>query len=573
MRRVIVPPLAALLLLLAAFSLAPAQVRGPLVVSDRWPETSDAMTWLKDVFRLDGVEQASERDKAISLYNWLRLFNRLCEGVGGMAHAFEGPWGQEQFVIDLNKHLLVYGWGYCSTHSLVAEGLWQEYLQDSLAADRVVYMHENQGYHTVYRLRMDGRFGAFDARYGYYLLESDNPAARILDFGEVGEDRNVWANLKFANRCRPFVEFPQHEFERVLWLKPKPTVESEDAWRAAGAEPEVTFRNRQYRYGAPRHDMNFVLPRGTTIERHWDNRMKKWYIPKKDQDMFLPEGRFYRVGASLPGADGEKNDPNLKYYAPYLTEVPTGLGYPSYLEGDRSLGQAWGVIRYEPDLARGDLEEVKVDGGRIAAFAESPQLRPSGEEPGEWTLEFYSPYILVDGIIMGELVGGPNEQLEIAFRSEAPKPRGPAQPDQWLPWRTITERPGPFRVYLSRADAAEGGSSFHGAYRYQLRIRLDSAGPQGPFGLNDLKIITYFENGIMSLPQLFAGDNTVRFKVEDAARVKGDLLVTYDWQSADGARSHRQRIVPEQFFHGNEALFRVEAPKLIRCNSVTIAYP
>ncbi|HLA41202.1 MAG TPA: hypothetical protein VJ417_14470, partial [Candidatus Glassbacteria bacterium] len=87
----------------------PAQVRGPLVVSDRWPECTDLMTWSRDIFRLDGVTNASERDRAISFYNWLRLFNRLCEGVGGMAHAYEGPWGREQFVHDQHKHMFVYG--------------------------------------------------------------------------------------------------------------------------------------------------------------------------------------------------------------------------------------------------------------------------------------------------------------------------------------------------------------------------------------------------------------------------------------------------------------------------------
>ena len=93
---------------------------------------------------------------------------------------------------------------------------------DSLAADRVIDMHDNGGFHTMYRLRMDGKFGAFDARYGYYLIDKDSPDARVLDWEEVGNDDNVWANLNYKNRVKPFVEFPQHEFERVLWLKNKP---------------------------------------------------------------------------------------------------------------------------------------------------------------------------------------------------------------------------------------------------------------------------------------------------------------------------------------------------------------
>ena len=195
-----------LLGMLLTVSLGFTQIRGPLVVSDRWPECTDLSTWSRDIFRLDGVTDSSERDRAISLFNWLRLYNRLCEGVGGMAHAFEGAWGEEQSVRDLHKNLFVYGWGFCDTHSIIAEGLWQEYMKDSLAADRVICMHENGGYHTMYRLRMDGRFGAFDARYGYYLLEKDSPDARILDWDGVGEDRNIRDNMKYVNRCRPFFE-------------------------------------------------------------------------------------------------------------------------------------------------------------------------------------------------------------------------------------------------------------------------------------------------------------------------------------------------------------------------------
>jgi len=565
---------ALLTLLLTVTGLARAEVRGPLVVSDRWPETSDGMVWMNDVFRLDGVTNGTQRDKAVSFFNWIRLFNRLCEGVGGMAHAYEGAWGREQFVFDINKHLFVYGWGYCSTHSMVAEGLWQEYNRDSLAADRVIVMHDNGGYHTMYRLRMDGRFGAFDARYCYYLLERDAPDSPILDWEAVGKDENVLANLRYKNRCRPFIEYPQHEFERVLWLKNKPLFQSEDAWRAAGAEPEVVFRDRQYRLGTPRHDMNFSLPRGTTVERWWDNRMKKWYVPKENKDMFLAEGRFYRVGASMTGADGEKNDPNLKYMQPYFTRVPEGLGYPSYLEGDLSLGQAWGKISYDPQLGRGDLDEVRKSGEGLAAFSSAPYIRPAADGgSGEWILEFYSPYILVDGYVAGTLDAGAGDKVELALQSEAARPRGPSQEAEWLPWKTLADKPGKFLVTLDRADAAEGASTFHGAYRYRLRLKLSAAGAASQVGLSGLRIVTFFETGMMSIPQLFDGDNRVRFKVADAGQIKGDIQVTYLWNGKEGQKSERKLLTPEMFFRDNQALYHIETPGLVRCDGLIISKP
>ncbi|OGG05788.1 MAG: hypothetical protein A3F83_05620 [Candidatus Glassbacteria bacterium RIFCSPLOWO2_12_FULL_58_11] len=570
-----------LLILIPGYYSPKAQVRGPLVVSDRWPESTDMFTWSRDIFRLDGVEHSSERDRAISFFNWLRLYNRLCEGVGGMAHAYEGAWGKEGFVFDLHKHLFVYGWGYCSTHSMIAEGFWQEYMKDSLAADRVIVMHEDGGYHTMYRLRLEGKFSAFDARYGYYLLEKDTPEARILDWDGIGDDKNILANRHYKNRCRPFFEFPQKEFERALWIKPKPVFASEDAWRAAGTEPEVVFRDRQYKMGTKFHDMRFSLPRGSTIERHWDNRMQKWYVPKEDKDMFLPEGRFYRIGASMVGADGEKNDPNWKYIKPYLTRVPEGLGYPEYLEGDLSLGQAWGKLSYDPVLSRGDLEQLKIEGQGLKCFAEAPFIRPAEENgAGEWVLEFYSPYILVDGLISGKLEGGEGDSVEVAFRSQVPKRLNISQAEEWLPWRTISAKPGPFLVTLDRADAAEGGSSFHGTYRWQLKISLVAGGqrlvsnkPRSQVGLDALHVAAFFENGIMSIPQIFAGDNTIRFKVEDPAKVEGDILVTYRWQAAQGEQCNRKRITPDEFYKDNEAVYHLEAPGLERCNSLSISYP
>jgi len=553
----------------------PARIRGPLVVSDRWPECTTLQTWARDAFRLDGVSNGTERDRAISLFKWLRLFNRLSEGVGGMAHAVEGPWGEEAFVRDAHKHLFVYGWGHCATHSLIAEALWQEYTGDPLSADRVIVMHEDGGYHTMYRLRLDGKFGAFDARYGYYLIENDAPDARILDWEGVGDDRNIYANRSFKNRCRPFFEFPQTEFERGLWVKPKPVFESEAAWRAAGTEPEVVFRDRQYQMGTRFHDMNFELVRGMTIERRWDNSLHAWYIPKKEESAFLESGRFYRVGESMVGGDGEKNDPNFKLMEPYFTTVPSGQGYPTYLEGDRSLGQAAGLISYRPDLRRGDLTDARISGEGLVSASESPFLRPASDNgSGELVLEFYSPYVLVGGRLQGRLVAGPGDSVEAAFRSQVPKPGNEGEPDRWLEWNAIAARAGSFAVELDRVDAAEGKSSFHGAYRFQIRFRFKAAGSAARVGLSDFTFNAAFENGIMSIPQVFAGENTIRFKVEDRSQVDQEIVVTYRWQNADGSESsNTKRIQPALFYEGNEAVYRFDAPEFRRCLSLTIAVP
>ena len=568
---------AVMLSLIVHLAEARAQIKGPLVVSDRWPQCTDLNTWARDIWRLDGVTNGTEKQKAVSLFHWVRLFNRLnCEARGGMTHAFEGPFGAEVNARDLHKHLFVYGWGFCDTHSIIAEGVWCEFKRDESAADRVICMHDNGGFHTMYRLAIDGRPAAFDARYGYYLVEKDTPEARIMDWDFIGDDKNIFANMKYKNRSRPFFEFPEHEFERALWLKPKPVFGSEQAWRDAGGEPEVVFLDPRYKLGTRYHDMDFVLPRGTTIERHWDNSMKMWFIPGNPRlaDQFLADGRYYRAGASVVGADGEKNDPNFDYMKPYMARVPEGMGYPAYIEGDLSLGQAWGSINYYPNLASGEITDAVVSGGGLECESAAPYVRPGASGSGEWVLEFYSPYVMVEGYVTGDLTGGEGDELEIALRSQVAKPNGLDDPEQWLEWETLASRPGHFQSRLDRGDAAAGRSSLCGVYRWQLRIRLAEGGsPEDLAGLNSLRVMGYFENGIMSIPQLFEGHNTVRLKVDDPAQVKAPVTVTYRWQSSDGERFHRQVIEPgEPFYKYSEAVYTIDAPGLLRCNSVTISY-
>ena len=93
-------------------------------------------------------------------------------------------------------------------------------------------------------------------------------------------------------------------------------------------------------------------------------------------------------------------------------------------------------------------------------------------------------------------------------------------------------------------------------------------------GLGDLSLLAFFENGIMSIPQLSSGGNTIRFKVEDPAQVKSDILVIYNWQDTEGSpESHEMRLTPAMFYKDNEAVYHIDAPGLARCNSLVISYP
>jgi hypothetical protein len=77
----------------------------------------------------------------------------------------------------------------------------------------------------------------------------------------------------------------------------------------------------------------------------------------------------------------------------------------------------------------------------------------------------------------------------------------------------------------------------------------------------------------MSIPQIFDGENTIRFKVDDPAQIKGDMLVKYLWETAEGEQSHEKLLSPRLFFKDNEAVYRFEAPGLERCKGLIISYP
>ena len=568
-RRLLISALLALPVLSGAGATRSQPARGPLVVSGRWPECTNVKTWMRDVMRLAGVENASETARGKAFFEWLRLFNRMA--TGGMIQAFEGPYAREGPVVDVHKNLFVYGWGFCDTHSRIAEAVWQEYTGDPASAERVITMHDNGGYHTMYRLRLDGHYGAFDARYGYYLVDRDSPDGRVLDWREVGVDANILRNKAFRYRSRPFFEFFGLEWDRALAVN-ECYYRDEPAWEAAGRPVECVFGDGMYRMGTPYHDMDFRLAKGTSIERHWDNSARMFYVPAgaraRREEPFLPSGRFYRVTETMFDGNWPRYDPNYEKAKPYLAAVPRDEGYNAQVAGGRTIGQAWGTIRYVPVLTHPDVLEALTEVSNLKWSAESPHLRlADAGRPGQATLDFRSPYVLVEGVLEGELRGA--ARLEI--RALQAKPLNEAEPDVWSDWQPLRQGPGKFRAPLGRVRHNGRDVSIHGAYRFQLRLSVDPASGTDAAGLAALRLEAWFECGIMSIPQIFAGANTIRFKLRDAAALRGPVTVTYRYETAEGERSHR-RVLSTADFRGNEAVYDLDAPGLLRCKSLLIEH-
>ena len=564
------------ILLLFASTLAAAQpgvISGPLVVSDGWPECTSLETWMHDVMRLESLEHASETSQAKAFFRWLRLFSRMA--TGGMIQAYEGEYGAEKYVTDGHKHLFVYGWGDCDTTSRLAASIWDEFKKDPQAGQRVCVQHADGGFHTMYRLRMDGHYGAFDPRYGYYLVDRDAPDARIMDWAEVGVDENILKNKNYKYRSGPFFEHFGLEWERAFLIQPA-YYESQKAWEKAGSPVECVFGDPAYKMGTRYHDMDFRLPKGTTIERYWDNSARKFYVPAgkhtEREEPFLPSGRFYRVTETMFDGNWPKYDPNYQKCKPYLVTVPKNEGYKEEVSGGRTIGQAWGRMTYQPDLRAPSLPEVLTPDSTLVHAGSAPFLRAPGKEAAQATFDFYSPYVLVDGDLSGELTGAAGDGLTIEIRTLQAKTLNESQPDVWSPWDVRHDGPGKFSLKLGREVFNGRSASIYGLYRFQVRISMSAnAARTAPAGLASLRLLSYFENNIMSIPQIFAGHNAMRFKLADASQLRGPVTVVYRYRTESGEKRHEQVLRPSEF-RANVAAYELEAPGLVRCDSLSITY-
>ena len=179
-----------------------------------------------------------------------------------------------------------------------------------------------------------------------------------------------------------------------------------------------------------------------------------------------------------------------------------------------------------------------------------------------------SPYILVDGTLSATLAG---VGTELSIRTLAPKALAASEPDHWSDWQPLFSTPGANQTELGRPRFNGRDASIHGAYRFQIRVRVPrDATPSASAGLSALSMKLYFENGIMSIPPLFAGRNKLRLRIADPAALTSPLTVVYLYDTPRGPKSHRQMLRPSDFTQG-EARYIVNAPDLIRCRSVSIS--
>jgi len=134
------------------------------LTADRWPDCTTLGTAIEDIFRLEGVRDRPDQDKALALWKWFRI---LVSGTGG-AYAYEGSAGKPRIVYDPHAIFTAYGHHQCDGQSWALAPLWR-------AAGYVAFDECTHG-HTIASLRYrdaDGqmRFHDFDPQGRFYYWD------------------------------------------------------------------------------------------------------------------------------------------------------------------------------------------------------------------------------------------------------------------------------------------------------------------------------------------------------------------------------------------------------------------
>ncbi len=136
------------------------------LTTNRWPDCTTLESAVKDIFRLEGVADKSDQEKALALWKWFRI---LVSATGGR-YAYEGPAGGERLCHDPHRIFTVYGHHQCDGLSWAMAALWR-------AAGYIAFDECTWG-HTTASLRYrdaDGqmRFHSFDPQHRYYWWDNE----------------------------------------------------------------------------------------------------------------------------------------------------------------------------------------------------------------------------------------------------------------------------------------------------------------------------------------------------------------------------------------------------------------
>lgn len=271
-----------------------ATVYSPWVLSEHTADTRDEMRFAADPrwATLEGQERA--------LAVWRYLTSRET-GTWHFSDMYEGsdPHWESKLVKDPTKLLNVYGFGVCTMHACLIEGLYE-------ALGFGVRQMEFGGYHRTAEVAWEGSWHYLDVDERAYLV---NEQGRVVSVTEATGRPELW-DLS-AQRVSPF--YPQNGGVRGIseLAKHGPPV-AHWHWRVLG------------------HTMDFTLRPGESLTRWWRG-LGKWrvcdaWLTKNTLDILEREPRGPKCGRSISLHNSYGN--GVFVYEPRLS-----AGYADFAEG------------------------------------------------------------------------------------------------------------------------------------------------------------------------------------------------------------------------------------------------
>ncbi|MFH1706829.1 MAG: hypothetical protein ABIF71_02805 [Planctomycetota bacterium] len=462
---------------------APAgEISGPLVVSDAWPQATDFVNWTNDVIRIEGKESASERDQALTIYQWVRLF-----GMSGL-EPWEGRYGAEANQFDRHKTFFVWGSGDCGYLSAMHEAAWCSYKNSNSAARSIRYLHAG---HVMVEYYWGTKWHAFDLLNSIYFIASDSPTADVLSFAEIApEDALLRANETYANRARPC-------FERVRSWDTEPSerkdlvditgfFDLQSDWIADGSDPYKVYARADFTVGQTMWDMSWRMPRGALIERRWEPTQTP-YQPVNTPEYIGPQGRHYRHATEWYHSSSNWNAAedifNYPKCAPYIT-LCTDAGDTYFTNQHTLYNSAWSRFNWEADLWEGTYTDAAPAASPLVTANTTPYLRPSttGVEQSI-AFNFRIPFLINDGQVMAVMAcaDGDTARLDLATCD---------RDGVWSAFEEIASGAGVHQVNIGRSRFNSTEVSATGTYEVRLKFACRAATSPVTLNSNDTTELT-----------------------------------------------------------------------------------
>jgi len=324
--------------------------------------------------RIENLEKATETAQGKAFFEWLRLFSRMA--AGGMIQAYEGEYGSERYVLDATSSCSSTV-GLLRHDSRIAEAAWKEYKRDPRAAERVVTQHEEA---ATTRCTASAWMASMARSIPATAITWSSETLLTRAFSTGGNSPAT--TISNATAAIAIGAGPSSNRRRRMGTS-QPAAPgffaTEKSWRAAGAPREWVFGNSHYQWG--RASTTWTSPFGAEpssnasgiTRRGSSTSPRRSYAPRVPVSRVRP---VYRVTETSHGGNWPKHDPNHSRAEPYLVTVPRGEGYPEELAGGRTIGQAWGRIRYAPGLANGEVLDAIEGTSTLVHSQTPPYLRP-----------------------------------------------------------------------------------------------------------------------------------------------------------------------------------------------------